>query len=121
MSSVTNLTEKMVENKANADYVKSRLAKFAKDGSRRGGARPGAGRIAGSKGKRTEAAIAVMEGLKADPVKFLLVAMLNEDLPIRDRIECAKAVAPYVSPRLASVESRVTNVKSHEECLNDLE
>jgi hypothetical protein len=119
--SVTTLTDRLAEHKANADYVKNRLAKFAKDGSRRGGARVGAGRVAGSKGKRTEEALAVMEGLKADPVKFLLVAMLNEDLPIKDRIECAKAVAPYVSPRLASVESRVTNVKSHEEMLDELD
>ena len=87
----------------------------------RGGRRDGAGRPLGSKGKRTEAAFALAQELQADPVQFLLLAMSDERLNMKDRIECAKAVAPYIAPRLSAVESRVTNVKSHEEMLGELD
>jgi hypothetical protein len=88
---------------------------------RRGGHRPGAGRKKGSHNRRTEEAMAMAREAGCDPVKFLIEAMQDETLPIKDRIECAKAVAPYVAPRLASMEARVTTGRTHEECLEDLD
>ena len=117
--SVTTLVTKLSDSKANAEYVKARLARVAKDA--RGGRRDGAGRPLGSKGKRTAEAAQMATDLGADPVQFLLLAMSDEKLNMKDRIECAKAVAPYIAPRLSAVESRVTNVKSHEEMLSELD
>ena len=118
--SVTSLTDRLLsDSQRNGAYIKGRLAKVAKDG--RGGRRDGAGRPLGAKGKRTDEALALAQEMKADPVKFLLLAMSDENLNMKDRIECAKAVAPYIAPRLSAVESRVTNVKSHEEMLSELD
>ena len=117
--SVTSLTNRLSDSHKNGEYIKARLAKVGKDG--RGGSRVGAGRRLGSKGKRTEASLKLAQELKADPVQFLLLAMSDESLNMKDRIECAKAVAPYIAPRLSAVESRVTNVKSHEEMLEELD
>lgn len=80
----------------------------------RGGARKGAGRKPGSATKRTReiADQAASEGLT--PLEFMLEVMRNEpsqDLDSRElfqaitlRFEAAKAAAPYVHPRLSSVE-----------------
>jgi len=86
-----------------------------------GGVREGAGRPKGSKNRRTCVTRQMAEKIQADPVKFLLESMLNSSLSMKDRIECAKAVAPYIAPRLSSVEARVTNVKTHEEMLEELD
>jgi hypothetical protein len=75
----------------------------------------------GSHNRRTEEAIAMAREAGCDPVKFLIDAMQDETLSLKDRIDCAKAVAPYVAPRLASMEARVTSGRTHEECLEDLD
>ena len=79
-----------------------------------GGARPGAGRKRGSRTKNpkphpTRAKILAMEAAAAGltPVDYLLGIMRNETLELPVRLEAAKAVAPYVHPRLASIEARV--------------
>jgi hypothetical protein len=46
------------------------------------------------------------------PVDYLLGIMRNEALELPVRLEAAKAVAPYVHPRLASLEARVETVHS---------
>jgi hypothetical protein len=46
------------------------------------------------------------------PVDYLLGLMRNETLEMPVRLEAAKAVAPYVHPRLASLEARVETVHS---------
>ena len=38
------------------------------------------------------------------PLDYLLAVMQDEEAPDKDRISCAIAAAPYVHPRLASVE-----------------
>ena len=82
-----------------------------------GGARPGAGRKRGSRTKNpkphpTRAKILAMEAAAAGltPVDYLLGIMRNEKLELPVRLEAAKAVAPYVHPRLASLEARVESV-----------
>jgi hypothetical protein len=44
------------------------------------------------------------------PVDYLLAIMRNETLDMPVRLEAAKAVAPFVHPRLSSVEARVATV-----------
>lgn len=81
----------------------------------RGGKRPGAGRKAGSATKKTReiADKAAAEGIT--PLEFMLQIMRTEpDADIEDgrvlqsllelRFEAAKAAAPYMHPKLASVE-----------------
>jgi hypothetical protein len=77
-----------------------------------GGRREGAGRKRGSRLKnppRTRSAITAMEAAAAGltPVDYLLGIMRNETLDMPVRLDAAKAVAPYVHPRLASIEARV--------------
>lgn len=84
--------------------------------SGRGGARPNSGRKPGSATKRTReiADRAMEEGIS--PLEYMLKIMRTEvsaDLDPREmlaavtlRFEAAKAAAPYVHPRLASVEHK---------------
>ena len=70
----------------------------------RGGVRPGAGRPAGSATKRTrEIADAAAESGQT-PLEFLLSVMRDPGYDEAKRIDAAKAAAPYVHARLASVE-----------------
>lgn len=82
--------------------------------SKRGGARPNAGRKTGSATKRTReiADKAAAEGIT--PLEFMLQVMRDEPiagLEPKDqlfaqgmRFEAAKAAAPYIHPRLAAIE-----------------
>lgn len=70
----------------------------------RGGARPGAGRKAGSVSKLDhEARKAVIASGLETPLEFLLRTMRTSDDPVR-QLDAAKAAAPYVHARLANVE-----------------
>ncbi len=79
----------------------------------RGGRRPGAGRPKGARNKKTAAVIAAIEASGTTPLDFMLDVMRNPALPICDRFEAAKAAAPYVHPRLASL----TNPKGDGPCV----
>lgn len=82
--------------------------------SKRGGARVGAGRKKGSATKKTReiADKAAEDGIT--PLEYMLQVMRQEpdpDLDARDllqaitlRFEAAKAAAPYIHPKLSSVE-----------------
>lgn len=85
------------------------------DSNGRGGARPGAGRKKGAATKRTReiADRAMEEGIT--PLEYMLQIMRSdsehEDPKIQIareamRFEAAKAAAPYVHPRLATVEHK---------------
>jgi len=69
-----------------------------------GGRRPGAGRPKGAKNRRT---ILLEEGNRlaskggVTPLEHLLSVMRDERKPLRDRLEAAKAAAPYCHPRLS--------------------
>lgn len=74
----------------------------------RGGARPGAGRKPGSRDKlaREQAERVAAEGIT--PLDFLLTVMRDECEERAKRIDAAKAAAPYVHPRLNSVDASIT-------------
>jgi hypothetical protein len=69
----------------------------------RGGARAGAGRPKGAATKKTReiADAAIQSG--ESPLDFLLRIMRTSTDPAR-QLEAAKAAAPYVHPRLATVD-----------------
>lgn len=70
----------------------------------RGGARPGAGRKAGTANLKTReiADRAAQEGIT--PLEFMLEVMRNEASEPRDRLNAAVSAAPYMHPRLAAIE-----------------
>jgi hypothetical protein len=69
-----------------------------------GGPRTGAGRKPGAATKLNEAArIAAAEG-GTMPLDYMLELLRNVHLPSDTRFEAAKAAAPYVHAKLASVE-----------------
>lgn len=70
----------------------------------RGGKREGAGRPAGAVTKRTRevADKAVKAGLT--PLDYMLSVLRDERADPKDRMWAAEKAAPYVHPRLASVE-----------------
>ena len=69
-----------------------------------GGRRPGSGRPKGAKNRRT---LMLEEGNRLaskgglTPLEHLLSVMRDETKPLRDRLEAAKAAAPYCHPRLS--------------------
>ena len=72
-----------------------------------GGARAGAGKPKGSHSAKTlrkQKALARAAAKKLMPIEFMLREMRNPAHPLPVRLELAKWVAPYVSPRLSSVE-----------------
>lgn len=69
-----------------------------------GGARPGAGRKRGGKNRKTReiADRAAAEGIT--PLEYMLKVLRDDDMDAARRDDMAKAAAPYMHPRLASVE-----------------
>src|SRR5436190_3255449 len=69
----------------------------------KGGQREGAGRPRGSRGKRTQASIAQAETLGPTPLEVLLESMhaARVEGARAEAVDCAKAAAPYVHPKLA--------------------
>ena len=74
------------------------------DKSSHGGARKGAGRPPGSANRKTReiADRAAQEGLT--PLEFMLQVMRDEANEPRDRLSAAVSAAPYMHPKLASIE-----------------
>ena len=72
----------------------------------RGGKREGAGRPTGATTRRTReiAEKAAKTGLT--PLEYILSIMRDESMTTESRFEAAKACAPYIHPRLASVEHK---------------
>ncbi len=70
-----------------------------------GGARPNAGRKPGSTTTKTReiADKAADEGIT--PLEFMLQIMRDELADRGERMDMAKAAAPYIHPRLSSVEA----------------
>lgn len=85
----------------------------------RGGKREGAGRPPGSATKRTReiADRALSEG--KTPLEVML-ELMRDASNLEFRLEAAKAAAPYVHPRLSSIEGKL-NISTHEEVLGELE
>jgi hypothetical protein len=86
----------------------------------RGGYRPGAGRKPGSKNKKSAELIAEIEATGETPLEFMLRVMRDKAKPWADRMEMAKAAAPYVHAKLSSVEMNA-HVTNHESALDELD
>ena len=73
----------------------------------KGGKREGAGRKPGVSNQRTRELIA-LAGQGIAPVTYLLTIVTDETKGERERIEAAKAAAPYVHPKPAPLGEIVT-------------
>lgn len=78
--------------------------------SNRGGARPNAGRKKGSVAKHrklaNEATIRAV-GSEMTPLEFLLHVMRDDEEDDGRRLDAAKAAAPFVHPKLSSVDAKL--------------
>ncbi|NIW47065.1 MAG: hypothetical protein GWN30_20645 [Gammaproteobacteria bacterium] len=85
-----------------------------------GGKRKGAGRPKGSTNKLTaEQVEAVQQG--QSPLEYLLSVMRDREREDKDRIDAAKAAAPFVHAKLSSVEMNARVGFDHESALDELE
>lgn len=75
--------------------------------SNRGGARPNAGRKPGAVNKATAKAREEAEATGETPLQFMLRRMRDEEAPIADRMDMAKAAAPFIHAKLSSIEAKV--------------
>ena len=75
--------------------------------SSHGGARSGAGRKANTPNKRTAALQAHVAATGETPLDYLLSVMRNVGADEAQRIDCAKAAAPYVHSKLSSVDAKI--------------
>ncbi len=64
------------------------------------------GRKKGTPNKATAKREAEIAKSGKTPLQFLLDRMRNSKADMAERIECAKAAAPYVHPKLASIEHK---------------
>lgn len=69
-----------------------------------GGKREGAGRKPGVHNRVTTRQRAAIEASGLTPLDYMLSVLRNEDAPPKDRMWAAEKAAPYVHPKLASVE-----------------
>lgn len=80
------------------------------------------GRKKGTPNKSTLAQRTVVAKLRAsgkDPITFFSDLLRNERAPLELRFQAAKELAPYMHPKLSSIESR-TGGKTHEDRLEEL-
>lgn len=73
----------------------------------RGGARPGAGRKAGSITTRTREIAEAALGQGLTPLDYMLGILRDEGQSPAMRFEAAKAAAPFVHAKLAAVDANV--------------
>lgn len=72
----------------------------------RGGTRPGAGRKAGVPNKATQQRQEEVAASGATPLDYMLRVMRDDTISPDRRDDMAKASAPYVHPKLASVQHK---------------
>jgi hypothetical protein len=70
-----------------------------------GGSRPGAGRKVGSATKKTRELADKVIASGLTPLEFMLSVMRDEGAERAERLDMAKAAAPYIHPRLSNVEA----------------
>jgi len=73
-----------------------------------GGARSGAGRKPGAINKATAKAREVAEAGGIMPLDFMLSVMRDPEAKREERLDMAKAAAPYVHAKLSSIEANLT-------------
>lgn len=81
--------------------------------SNRGGPRPGAGRKPGAINKATAKAREKAEAGGIMPLDFMLEIMRDPEADRSERLDMAKAAAPYIHAKLASVEANITGGMEH--------
>lgn len=80
---------------------------------------PNAGRKKGSLNKATERKLGYIENVRVsgkDPITFFADILRDEAMPLDIRMVAAKELAPYMHPKLSSIEAR-NGMRSHEERL----
>lgn len=80
-----------------------------------GGARSGAGRKVGHATAKTREVADKAAESGITPLEFMLQIMRDEDAERAERLDMAKAAAPYIHPRLSSVEAKVEVTEQVEE------
>lgn len=75
--------------------------------TQRGGPRPGSGRPKGSQNRATALRQAEVAASGLTPLAYLLDVMRNSEDDAR-RLDAAKAAAPYVHPKLSTVDTTIT-------------
>jgi hypothetical protein len=78
-----------------------------------GGARQGAGRKKGGHNRIAEEAIERARGGGELPLDFLLRIMRDDAADEAKRIDCAKAAAPYLHPKLQPVDDQGDSAQKH--------
>jgi hypothetical protein len=74
------------------------------DESSHGGARKGAGRKAGAATQRTREIADAAASSGITPLEYLLSVMRDENTEQRERVAAAQSAAPYIHPKLSSIE-----------------
>lgn len=70
----------------------------------KGGKRPGAGRPAGARNRKTSETQAAIEQSGLTPLDYMIGVMRNEKNDQRTRLEAAHHAAPYVHARLSATD-----------------
>ena len=70
----------------------------------RGGRRAGAGRKPGSATRKTREIADAAADTGITPLEYMLSLLRDKDLAGAERFEAAKAAAPYMHPRLSSLD-----------------
>lgn len=83
------------------------------------GAKTG-GRKRGTPNKKTAELQKKVAAGGTDPLDYLLEVMRDTKASLPDRLEAAKAAAPFVHPRLAAVEVSGSLAMTHEQQLDRL-
>lgn len=86
--------------------MKSREIKT--DDAKHGGSRPGAGRPRGAPNRKTRELQQAVAASGITPLDFMLSVMRNEAADLAERLEAAKSAAPYVHPKLATIDVNAT-------------
>lgn len=87
----------------------------------RGGARPGAGRKAGTPNKATAERQAAIGASGLTPLDYMLSLLRDEGATKDDRMWAAEKAAPYVHPKLAAIDHTGSLSVTHEAALAELD
>jgi hypothetical protein len=91
-----------------------------KKGKAPGGKRKGAGRPIGARNKVTAEQLQSARDGGMLPLEYMLTIMRDSKAPTERRDDMAKSAAPYLHPRLASMQATVNVQMTHEQALKDL-
>jgi hypothetical protein len=75
--------------------------------SSHGGRRTGAGRPRGKRNKKTAEQMKAVEASGMTPLDYLLSVIRDDAHTINERMDAAKAAAPYVHPKLSNISANV--------------